>query len=84
MMRFMHSVFFFFGHDAAIIKLVVVTQIAVLSHDPGLEATPGLFNVDPAIFAGMLYTPGIFKPRASLTGRKKLETFMGGWGRLQF
>jgi hypothetical protein len=42
----------------------------------GLDEMPSLSNVNLATFEGMLYTPGAFKPRESLTGQKKLETFL--------
>jgi hypothetical protein len=47
---------------------VVKSDVPVVLFDPALNGTPGMSNVDLAMFIGDAVYTGVFKPRSSLTG----------------
>jgi hypothetical protein len=78
------------GLDTGAIKLDVMTTPPRLTYPDGkVTCTDGAFRsfsrlkvqfaqyIPCHIRIGCCILPGVFKPRASLTGRNKLETFLG-------
>jgi hypothetical protein len=50
------------------------TYVLLMLLQPGVHGTACLPNVDLAA----LITPGVLSPKLSFTGRRKLDTFLGG------
>jgi hypothetical protein len=54
---------------------MIQLDVPMVLLDPGLNETPGLSDIDlPTLAGDTVYTPDVFKPRLSFTGRRKLAT----------
>jgi hypothetical protein len=56
---------------------MVDTDVLVMFFDPRPNRKPSLSNVHLSTLTRILYMPGDFKARLSLTGHRKWESFLG-------
>jgi hypothetical protein len=64
------------GLCCALQQLISADVLMVLL-DPGLSGPPNMSSRDPQL-KGMLYMPGVFKPRSFLMWQRKLATLLDG------